>query len=96
MKSDMKLDFFTTAAPGVFGASVATLFRREDGRAFGATLRVDARDPHNVRVDRHDLAVWAAIDGGKGFKTLEAAKRYAERWAGAARKHKTFYPKVGR
>lgn len=93
----MKLDFFTTDCIGVFGAKVELLFKSETGRTYPGIFRVDARDPKNVRVDRHDLVItWEAIDGGRGFRTVEAAKRFAARWAGAAHAQKTFHPRIER
>ncbi|APU88941.1 hypothetical protein Rctr197k_138 [Virus Rctr197k] len=91
----MKLSF-ESFAPSILGAFVPDLIR-EPGRApRSIRLRIDSRTPGNVRVDVWDVAVWVAIDDGRGFKSVESARRFAERWAGAARRQQTSHPRIER
>ena len=58
------------------------------------TLRIDPRDPTNVRVDRASTGTWEAIDGGNGAKSIPDAKKIAQKWVEAVAAQNTLTPKV--
>lgn len=58
------------------------------------SLRIDPRDPTNVRVDRASTGTWEAIDGGNGAKSIPEAKKIAQKWVEAVAAQKTLTPKI--
>lgn len=71
--------------------------RTRDERTFKVPLRIDPREAR-VRVDKHDLVVWVAIDpwtsDGPGFATVKEAKAYAARWVEEANKQGRLSPRM--
>ncbi len=69
-----------TGGKGLFGSAFVTLRDQYGERSKTLNVRVDGRDPKNVRVDRGSMMGWEAIDGGRGFSTLAKGKAFATKW----------------
>jgi hypothetical protein len=78
----------------VYGASGKVTL--ESKRVVNVSLRVDARDESNIRVDMATLGLWEAIDDGEGFSTVGEAQRFAKAWLKAAQAEGTLSPRVPR
>ncbi len=63
-------------------------------RALTLFVRVDARDPKNVRVDRGTVMGWEAIDGGQGFDSVAKGKAHARKFFQEVKKQGTQMPKM--
>lgn len=63
-------------------------------RSYHINLRIDARESGNVRCDRCTIGPWEEIDGGVGYRTIEAAKAFVCRWVNAAREQGTLTPRM--
>lgn len=78
----------------VYGASGKVTL--SSGRVVEVSLRVDAREEGNVRVDKATIGPWNAIDDGEGFSTVGEAQRFAKAWLRAAQAEGTLDPRVPR
>ena len=85
--------------PGLFATTVPLQY--EPAYAPGSMrhtcvmLRIDGRERiggGDFRLDKLDVAIWEAIDGGEGFKTKEEAGLFAERWLQACIEQGTTFP----
>lgn len=70
--------------------------RKRGRKSLDVRIRIDGRGGVSFRVDNFETFVWVAIDGGEGFRTLDEAKAYAERWYRAACEQETIHPQVKR